>query len=646
MHIDYFWIDKFGPIEQQGFNCNPNIRFDYDPATYILHRKVDNKVPSDFFATSADKIIVTNITALLGANGTGKSFFLKALSAFLVHQLPMRAILVSGDKVYYRNHKQKVKLGKGWDKSAETIYNVGPIIGDDVRDTILVNYAGELNLDLTTQMYQTTVSLEEEYENSFFADISDITMVGKDQNRYSSGTAYFSGENPLIAFRSGEAKRFIDFINMDVGGILPFGNENFTTRFYLNSFTQSFFDSYDAMAFRPLLGVLSIMPEFTGNETFTELSKFGIIAFFEAKLEDYKKQYRKNFTEMIFYHALLVRHMRQQLMERMGEMSIVQKLPEFLGYLRGVLKSFSRNTNYLSQIKHYLRNSSFAFYDVGQLKTVEVDRFIRTVKAEKYWNDEQLDLRFTDLGELNHFVRALARLSREAGVKYDTNTIFDIQLLGLSTGERQFLKLFSRLLSIENSNTFNHGGIYSIIMLIDEFEIGFHPLWQRQFIKKLISYLESYYSQFGNRVQVQLIITSHSPFVASDLPKECICFLSRQKNKGSIVSDSLNNHEKTFGANIHSLLSDSFFLDRAHIGDWAEYKIKKVFGELMSDNEIDNDQVYRPIINMVGEPLIRMKLEELVAHKMRANPELQILHAQRDLINKRIEEISKKNDTN
>jgi len=64
------------------------------------------------------------------------------------------------------------------------------------------------------------------------------------------------------------------------------------------------------------------------------------------------------------------------------------------------------------------------------------------------------------------------------------------------------------------------------------------------------------------------ILTSHSPFLLSDIPKENVIFLE----KGKQVYPEI----ETFGANIHTLLSHGFFMKDGLMGEFAKGKINEI----------------------------------------------------------------------
>jgi hypothetical protein len=89
-----------------------------------------------------------------------------------------------------------------------------------------------------------------------------------------------------------------------------------------------------------------------------------------------------------------------------------------------------------------------------------------------------------------------------------------------------------------------------------------------------------------------------------------------------MVQDNLDDHLQTFAANVHALLSDSFFITNGHIGDFANGKISEVIDLLVNKplNQITSKRKYiESVINIIGEDVIRNKLLELLERRLRAN---------------------------
>lgn len=154
--------------------------------------------------------------------------------------------------------------------------------------------------------------------------------------------------------------------------------------------------------------------------------------------------------------------------------------------------------------------------------------------------------------------------------------IIDYQFdIDMSSGERAFLGLFSRFYSVREKIKGKN-----VLIVMDEPEMFMHPEWQRKFINIFIKFSESIFPD----KKIQIITTSHSPFMASDLPRENIIMLETYtKDDGyqKIGNCRIKNKKdlKTFGANIHELYKESFFMDST-MGEFALSKIKGVIEDL------------------------------------------------------------------
>ncbi|MEC2474713.1 AAA family ATPase, partial [Bacillus thuringiensis] len=84
--------------------------------------------------------------------------------------------------------------------------------------------------------------------------------------------------------------------------------------------------------------------------------------------------------------------------------------------------------------------------------------------------------------------------------------------LQLSSGQKAMLDMFSRFYSI--ATKINNLGDKNILILIDEGELYLHPQWQKSLLKDLLDFFKMIYDK-----DIQVILTSNSPFIVSDLPK-------------------------------------------------------------------------------------------------------------------------------
>lgn len=184
----------------------------------------------------------------------------------------------------------------------------------------------------------------------------------------------------------------------------------------------------------------------------------------------------------------------------------------------------------------------------------------------------------------------------------------------LSSGQNSYLDMVSRLYSLSCDNNF-YESVKNIVFLIDEGELYLHPNAQIKFINNLVSFINKLFCD----KKIHIILTSNSPFTVSDLPSKNVIYILKNGTKNEIKeSEGL-----TFGANIHMLLSDTFYMRDGTIGSFAHEKIQEIKRLLLDEekfkNEIDNKNVQLQdvynTIKSIGEPLIKEKLMQLFYEK-------------------------------
>lgn len=176
----------------------------------------------------------------------------------------------------------------------------------------------------------------------------------------------------------------------------------------------------------------------------------------------------------------------------------------------------------------------------------------------------------------------------------------------LSSGETQVYKLFSRLydtlVTLPHKFSKSYNG-KTVLLALDEAEVGFHPEWQRKFVNVLLNFLNG----IPNRPKYQIILTTHSPIILSDIPKCCVNYLKRE---GQVThSVPRENQLESFGSNIYDLLSSPFFMHQ-FIGDYAggfiNGIVKEVVETVSTHRMVDDSLLSR--IKMIGDDYIRNAL--------------------------------------
>jgi predicted ATPase len=175
---------------------------------------------------------------------------------------------------------------------------------------------------------------------------------------------------------------------------------------------------------------------------------------------------------------------------------------------------------------------------------------------------------------------------------------------GLSSGEISVIHFLNEL-----KTELTESGS-SCVVILDEPENSFHPEWQRCLISILIEMCQQL------NVNPQIIISSHSPFILSDILEGKALLLCREKEiDGKIQRANGENLKKSFAANIHEMLSNGFFLKNT-IGDSAKDKIAEVVFFINNPNKQSKlgDTIDRRIsasqliIDHVGDQLLSSEL--------------------------------------
>jgi predicted ATPase len=182
----------------------------------------------------------------------------------------------------------------------------------------------------------------------------------------------------------------------------------------------------------------------------------------------------------------------------------------------------------------------------------------------------------------------------------------------LSSGEQQLIHTIQSVLyHINNIQSIHHSGqgnrlCYEYVNIIfDEIELYFHPEYQRKFINDLLnSFKRLDLGEKGKGVKgINIIFSTHSPFILSDIPSSNILMLNKENGTKKI---------KTFGANIHELLGDSFFLENGYVGEFAKIKIEeliKFYNNPKSSSHSEESSL--GLIKLIDDELISDRLIEM-----------------------------------
>ena len=200
--------------------------------------------------------------------------------------------------------------------------------------------------------------------------------------------------------------------------------------------------------------------------------------------------------------------------------------------------------------------------------------------------------------------------------------IMETSLSDMSTGELRFIDFFADLYEIFNKDLGTKAGRGKIenqtmILLFDEPDSCLHPEWARQFIYALDSILNV--KPFAEKsINYQIILTTHSPIMLSDIPSEHIICMEGKEESGENEEKSrkIEVHKTDFGfaSNIYDIMKSSFFMEK-YFGEFASRfvddltrKCNELEEDILAGKTKDYNDKRRELvaeIELIGEPRLR-----------------------------------------
>ncbi len=320
--------------------------------------------------------------------------------------------------------------------------------------------------------------------------------------------------------------------------------------------------------------------------------------------------------------------------------------------IKGVSTSTANRNSVLSHAKLYILKKLVSisrnylhykeFFDERNIRLNNVDRFIdkleqnrshityklwqavnfikfRSIKINTDYTLEGLSSNIEEIIAMNEKQNFLTiELIPPSFLSYELTLTKRVPFHSLSSGEKQKIYgIQSILYHLRNINSVSENDNLicypRVNIILDEIELYFHPELQRTFISDLLNSIKKIDLQRISGINISVV--THSPFILSDIPDFNILFL---KSKDDLEPDDTL---KTFGANIHELLINGFFM-RNTIGDYALKKINEIISfhkmvSVIEDEKVDNlkteyDKIkseFRFIVENLGEEYIKKILE-------------------------------------
>lgn len=567
MKICYIWVEKFRNFENFGFNLSSSCKFKFNEAEGVLSVDRITPLPNGFFGERIDDVI-----GIIGKNGAGKS-----------NAVELVCKILKGSKTSFQSDFFLIS-----EDNDELVCHYSFGNRKKIKTSVKISfkeYVGAIN-PLKVVFFS---NVFDERRNGFNSEVSDISvnnLFTRNIFLRRSQTSEFEKQIRLI-----DSKIFPS-LNIDLPKQVQLTSKVWTNRLSSSQDYEVYGNSSeDIRALKQMLRdrLREIRPE----NKFIHLLRIGF--FFEMfnKVSRRSRYRERPFRDEIDKLAQFVPTLFDLRTEEISE-----RLIDFLRYV------FSNLTS--SQLSLVRNEHKAKDYESQRERILKQISFLQNVKYSLLETEMGYETEGSRNKSVEYFTFSYQQhQSRDFINQYMTlfgeSSFFETTWIGISSGHKAYINLFASLYQ-----ELRYTRQTNLLLCIDEGDLYLHPMWQTEFFAKLISVLPKIFSG-----SIQLILTSHSPFILSDLPKQNITILDKDVTNSSQDGTALN--VDTFGGNLYDLYSEPFFLGKKRTSDFAYNKIKNLI-ELAENQSISkkDKKAALKVVSLIGDQIIQFRLKKLL----------------------------------
>ncbi len=654
MELLYVNILNFNQYQNIDLNLGGKFRFGYNSETKQLNIEEDPFYVEDFFVSKIkngkiNQAKVSKINSVIGENGSGKSTFFNFIKqnfprgvTHLGHPCIIGLIENSVNKIYYFTdnieisnaeqlphgftaYKLKFQVSYLDEKRKKYETKIGPELPKEFKDIDFIYLSNIFDSN-------------NEFEVNGLKNISTNWLIKSDKRKLLENRISGKFTNEVETHKIEDIIRQTNFV---------FFYENFNK--YIN------FDIPETIYFTPKDGRDFIYDDLARdliNRAQKENPNYWLITELVSRCkEDNQKSdnFIKNTIRTFYANAFI--NFLDELHSRLSyehEQSIPASFPKFFrkfknrkhkelyDFIDEILEKFNIYLNEqkpqnLDIILERI-NVMLSYYDL--LETViNNDRSESILSLTKNGNVFGLNVK-NDFALIKQFIDTYSRA-------FAIVPFLDFKWRSISSGQLALFNIYSRLYSLIDKYTASNQKLKkNIVLMIDEADTFLHPRWSQTMVKSLIDFVSDIYTAHNLKItrKIHIIFTSNSPFIASDIPNNYVIFLKKVVDKDgnyrAVSLNSLEDKKMTFGANIHTLLLDAFFLPNGSIGDFAKQKIDEIIDRLNSpkpfDSELEKSNLFKQI-NIIGEPIVKRKLLQMFNDRYNIDIDSRVKHLEAEL---------------
>lgn len=566
MKIVYMYIQSYGCLQNRGFlfDAHYSVKEAWQNNTLCL--TIEEK---DEFL---DSILYGNmsVTAIVGDNGSGKSTCLDALQSWLVDfdNNPGVVIWENDKKLFYQPQMEcTIRIESTFGDLEEYVAGQAPLPLNVVFFS-----------DVLESIDESRRALNEENCINSYTDISTTKMLlDIEAAKYLSPLRELYMKDSLFQIKLADGlietdhsypwnsilgERYLYFQTLNINYILRKLDIRSTD---LLSFNTEFSKVLIRMSERDMyFNGISVIQETLFFDYIRSLNRYLI----QLKIGPHESRNKVLFEIIDYLFGEYMEHGREgyffdSIFYEYCQDSYLEKEQELMEKYKSEEGGFPFFEKYV------------VFFDMLQHKPWIVEGIDKIIKSSKWRNSINVYERTVQIyipqGEK---IQDLYKLYSDIRT-YEELLKFDWMM---SSGENSISVLFGRLYDSVKRIQIRDEYHFPYLIIIDEIDNLYHPRWQQKIIFWISKFLNYKFSSY----KFQVIITTHSPVLLSDIPVSRVIFMS---NDSIQQGNNTLGHRETFAANVSTLYYDAFFMREGSIGEIAKEVVDLLY-EIFTDDYV------------------------------------------------------------
>ncbi|TNJ25130.1 hypothetical protein CF111_05100 [Aeromonas sobria] len=578
MELIYLFIDNYKVIKNKGISLSSQFNVKNKNHSFFVSK---SSIPDNFFSENID------IVSFFGTNGSGKSTTIEFILSLYEDSLPESASFIaifeeSGEIFYISEGLGNVKV---FNADSEPVRILKSDLEVEYFSAVYFSHALE------------PLAVKPTFTNGNIIDCSNTYLLSRAylQKHKDVKSQFELFKNVNLSFLKIQNVPMLGSVNLT--SELSKRLDGVITTLQSTSYIFKEDNNFKHRITNDLKFIYDNPNNYypTQNEDFISL----LTHFIRYNFPNQNNSLQKNPISALIYVSLLdstLKKVASNISKQFNSKSsnkdsyFIQHMDKIVTILTELAKSLN-NDEWYENINLHLSNllipgipkkleKEISFFIDKRYDAYSFDHFVLQWNIPFHGNNERFIFGVNSYNEFIGITELISNLrSALSGI--------DIKWNGISSGQYSALTMYSRLYESIPKNA------PSINVFIDEGEVFLHPELQRHYISNLIEFIEK---TKPYESKIKLIVTSHSPLILSDLPKESTNFFGYD----------IEAEKSFFGANLYDLYSEGFTVNKT-VGEFSYRKIKAISSSIKNKK---SDPLLSKMIDIIGDDFLRKVLKE------------------------------------